>query len=97
MLKKLGLVAAGIVVGVVLTEILIEQEKKAAEGADNEAEKRSGHFAEICGNKVRMYEVKDGSFCGYSETREFESRDKAIEWVVKETDAKMVFKEDDGQ
>ena len=93
MLKKLGLVAAGIVVGVVLTEILIEQERRA----ESDAEKRSGLYAEVCGNKVRMYEVRDGSFCGYSETKEFESQDKAIEWVVKETDAKLVIKPEEEQ
>ena len=92
MLKRLGLVAAGIVVGVVLTEVLLEQERRESEAA--EAEKRNGHFAEISGNKVRMYEVRDGRFCGYTDTKEFESQEKAMEWVVKETDAKMVFQAD---
>ena len=92
MLKRVGLMALGVAAGLVLTGILIEQERRQAE--EEAAERKNGLFAEISGNKVRMYEVKDGHFCGYSETKEFESREKAMEWVVKETDAKMILKED---
>ena len=42
-----------------------------------------------------MYELKDGHFCGYTETKVFESSDKAMEWVVKETDAKLIIKGED--
>jgi hypothetical protein len=42
-----------------------------------------------------MYEVKDGHFCGYSETKVFESNEEAMDWVVKETDAKIIIKGED--
>ena len=35
--------------------------------------------------------VENGHFCGYHTTREFESQEKAVEWVVKETNAKLQF------
>lgn len=90
-MKRLGVMVVGVAVGLVITGMLIQQERQAAE-SNAEAEKRNGLFAEICGNTVRMYEVKDGRFCGYRETKVFESQEKAMEWVVKETDAKMVMK-----
>ena len=89
-MRKLGIMVVGVAVGLVITGMLIEQERQAAE--ENAAQKRNGLFAEICGNTVRMYEVKDGRFCGYKDTKVFESQEKAMEWVVKETDAKMVMK-----
>ena len=61
----------------------------------DEEEKKNGRFAEISGNTVRMYEVKDGHFCGYSETKVFESNEEAMDWVVKETDAKIIIKGED--
>lgn len=87
MIKRLGLVVAGVAVGIVLTELFMEQEKQREQ---EEAERKTGLFAEIDGNTVRMYEVKNGRFCGYTETKEFESQDQAMEWAVKETDAKIV-------
>lgn len=91
-MRKYGLVLVGVAVGLVLVELLHEQEKK--EAAADTGKKKNGLFAEICGNKVRFYEIKDGSFCGYSEEKVFESREKAMEWVVRETDAKIVFREE---
>ncbi len=95
MLKKAGLMAAGIVVGLVITGVLMEQERRREEEASGGAEKRNGLYAEISGNTVRMYELKDGHFCGYTETKVFESSEKAMEWVVKETDAKLIIKGED--
>ena len=94
MTRRIGTMAAGIVIGLVVTGILLyQEEKKAADGnADDSGDKRNGLFAEISGNKVRTYEVRDGRFCGYSETKSFESHDKALEWAVKETGAKIVIK-----
>ena len=94
MTRRIGTMAAGIVIGLVVTGILLYQEEKNASGenTDNSGDKRNGLFAEISGNKVRTYEVRDGRFCGYSETRSFESHDKALEWAVKETGAKIVIK-----
>ena len=92
MLKKAGLMAAGIVVGLVITGVLMEQERHREEESSGGAEKKNGLYAEISGNTVRMYELKDGHFCGYTETKVFESSDKAMEWVVKETDAKLIIK-----
>lgn len=91
MLKRVGLLAAGIVIGVVLTEILIEQEKTNQE---IEANRKNGMYAEVLNNTVRTYEIKNGSFCGYSDPIVFESQDKAIEWVLKETNAKLVLRQE---
>ena len=88
MYKKLGYLAAGVVVGLVVTGYLvnkeIQEEKEKAEGTVTE-----GLFAEVKGNTVRLYRVEGGRFCGYHETREFESQEKAVEWVMKETNAKL--------
>ena len=91
MLKRYALMAAGAVVGLVLVEVLLEQERKADE--NKERELRNGLFAEITGNTVRMYEVRDGSFCGYTETKVFESQAQAMEWAAKETRAKMIIRD----
>ena len=96
MLKRAGLMAAGIVIGLVATGILLEQERRETSGASgDQEEKKHGRCAEISGNTVRMYEVKDGHFCGYSETKVFESNEEAMDWVVKETDAKIIIKGED--
>lgn len=100
MLKRAGLMAAGIVVGLVITGVLLEQERRQASGSSDEmdkdaAEKKNGLFAEISGNTVRMYEVKDGHFCGYTDTKVFDSNDEAMEWVARETNAKIIIKEED--
>ena len=39
---------------------------------------------------MRLYEVKEGRFCGYTETKVFDDPSQAMEWVVRETDAKIV-------
>ena len=52
---------------------------------------KDGLFAEVRGNTVRLYKVENGRFCGYSEPKEFESSEAAVEWVIKETKAKLVF------
>jgi hypothetical protein len=84
------------VIGLVVTGILLEQERRETSRASGDHEKKkNGRFAEICGNTVRMYEVKDGHFCGYSETKVFESNEEAMDWVVKETDAKIIIKGED--
>ena len=88
MYKKLGYLAAGVVVGLVVTGYLvnkeIREEKEKEEGTVTE-----GLFAEVRGNTVRLYRVEGGRFCGYHETREFESQEQAVEWVMKETNAKL--------
>ena len=56
MLKKAGLMAAGIVVGLVITGVLMEQERRREEESSGGAEKKNGLYAEISGNTVRMYE-----------------------------------------
>ena len=52
--------------------------------------KQDGLFAEVQGNTVRTYKVENGRFCGYSEPKVFSSQEEAVEWVVKETNAKLV-------
>ena len=93
-MKRLGLLVAGVAVGLVLVEVLREQERlnESGHSPDDMEGKSDGLFADIDGKTVRMYEVKDGHFCGYTDTKEFESTEKAMEWVVKETNAKMVIK-----
>ena len=88
MYRKLGYLAAGVVVGLVVTGYLMNKEIR--EQNENAEELREdGLFAEVQGNTVRLYKVENGRFCGYQETREFESQEKAIEWVMKETKAKL--------
>lgn len=90
MYKRLGYLAAGVVVGLVVTGYLVNKEIR--EQKENAEEVREdGLFAEVQGNTVRLYKVENGRFCGYHETREFESQEKAVEWVMKETNAKLQF------
>ena len=88
MYRKLGYLAAGVVFGLVVTGYLvnkeIQEEKERAEGSVKE-----GLFAEVRGSTVRLYKVEGGRFSGCQETREFESQEAAIEWVMKETKAKL--------
>ena len=88
MYKRLGYLAAGVVVGLAVTGYLVKKEirekKEEAEGTVTE-----GLFAEVRGSTVRLYKVEGGRFCGYHETREFDSKEEAIEWVMKETNAKL--------
>jgi len=86
--KGLGYLAAGIAVGLLVTGYLIENEFHDEEAPDF---KKDVLFAEVRGNTVLMYKVEDGRFCGYSEPKVFESADKAVEWVMKDTNAKLVF------
>ena len=90
MYKRLGYLAAGVVVGLVVTGYLVNKEIR--EQKENAEEVREdGLFAEVQGNTVRLYKVENGRFCGYHEPREFESQEKAVEWVMKETNAKLQF------
>ena len=73
----------------------MEQERRREEESSGGAEKKNGLYAEISGSTVRLYELKDGHFCGYSDTKVFDSYEKAMEWVVKETDAKIIIKEEE--
>ena len=86
--KGLGYLAAGIAVGLLVTGYLVEKEIHDEQAPEV---KKDGLFAEVRGNTVRMYKVEDGRFCGYSEPKVFESSDKAVEWVMKDTNAKLVF------
>ncbi len=87
MIKRLGFLAVGIAVGLVVTGYLIEKEIQERETPDV---KQDGLFAEVQGNTVRTYKVENGRFCGYSEPKTFSSQEEAVEWVVKETNAKLV-------
>ena len=89
MVKRLGFLVAGIAVGVVLTELIVVNELREKEKEASSNIKKDGLFAEVQGNTVRLYKVEDGRFCGYTDTKEFESQEKAIDWVVKETNAKL--------
>lgn len=90
MMKRLGLLTAGVAVGFVLTGYLVTKEMRDKEAQNAPEVKQDGLFAEVQGSTVRLYKVENGHFCGYHETREFESQEKAVEWVVKETKAKLV-------
>ena len=88
MYKGLGYLAAGIAVGLIVTGLLIEKEISDSKADE---ERKDGQFAEVRGNTVRLYKVENGRFCGYSEPKVFEDGDKAVEWVLRETNAKLVF------
>ena len=88
MYRGLGYLAAGIAFGLLVTGYIVEKEIHK----DDEPEgNKDGLFAEVRGNTVRLYKVENGRFCGYSEPKEFESSEAAVEWVIKETKAKLVF------
>ena len=88
MYRGLGYLAAGIAFGLLVTGYIVEKEIHQ----DDEPEvNKDGLFAEVRGNTVRLYKVENGRFCGYSEPKEFESSEAAVEWVIKETKAKLVF------
>ena len=89
MIRNLGYLAAGVVVGLVVTGMIVNKEIRDQKEREEVIE--DGLFAEIQGNTVRLYKVEEGRFCGYHETREFESQEKAGEWVMKETNAKLQF------
>jgi hypothetical protein len=87
MIRNLGYLAAGVAVGLVLTGLIVNKEIR--EQNEKEEVIEDGLFAEVQGNTVRLYKVESGRFCGYHETREFDSKEEAIEWVMKETNAKL--------
>ena len=90
MIKRLGILATGVVVGAIITGLVVTKEIQKQEENADPGRKKDGLFAEVNGSTVRLYKVEDGHFCGYHETREFESPEKAVEWVVKDTNAKLV-------
>ena len=89
MIRNLGYLAAGVAVGLVLTGLIVNKEIR--DQKEREDVQEDGLFAEVQGSTVRLYKVENGHFCGYHETREFDSQEEAIEWVVKETNAKLQF------
>ncbi len=89
--RGLGYFAAGIVVGLVITGYIVTKEVREEQEPEV---KQDGLFAEVRGNTVRTYRVEDGRFCGYSEPKVFASQDQAVEWVVKETNAKLIIAEE---
>ncbi len=89
MIRNLGYLAAGVAVGLVVTGLIVS--KEICEHEPQEQELRDGLFAEVQGGTVRLYKVEGGRFCGYEQPREFESQEKAVEWVLKETNAKLQF------
>lgn len=91
MMKRLGFLAAGIAVGLVLTGYIATKEMQSKDPESSPEVKQDGLFAEINGSTVRLYKVENGHFCGYHETRQFDSPEEASEWVLKETNAKLVF------
>ena len=72
MIRNLGYLAAGVVFGLVVTGLIVNKEIHDQEEKEEVIE--DGLFAEIQGNTVRLYKVEEGRFCGYHETREFESQ-----------------------
>ena len=91
MMKKLGFLAAGIAVGLVITGYIATKEIQATKEESCPQVKQDGLFAELTGSTVRLYKVENGHFCGYHETREVDSPEEASEWVLRETKAKLVF------
>ena len=89
MIRNLGYLAAGVVAGLVLTGMIVN--KEIHDRKEKEEVQEDGLFAEVQGNTVRLYKVENGRFLGYHEIREFESQEKAVEWVVKETKARLQF------
>ena len=96
MMKRVGLLAAGIAIGLVLSAYLISKEQENAAGGSEERQpqvKQDGLFDEVHGSTVNVYKVEDGHFLGYTETKEFGSKEEAIDWVTKETKAKLLITE----
>ena len=89
MIRNFGYLAAGVAVGLVVTGLIVNREIR--DQKEREEVIGDGLFAEIQGSTVRLYKVEDGRFCGYHETHRFESQEKAVEWVMKETNAKLQF------
>ena len=65
MYKRLGYLAAGIVVGALITGYLVNNEIRSKMDEKEPETKHDGLFAEVCGSTVRLYKVEDGRFCGY--------------------------------
>ena len=91
MYRRLGYLVAGIAVGALLTGYLVTKEIQQKTEEQQPATQQDGLFAEVNGSTVRLYKVEAGRFCGYHETREFDSQEEAVEWVLKETKAKLQF------
>ena len=91
MYRRLGYLVAGIAVGALLTGYLDTKEIQQKTEEQQPATQHDGLFAEVNGSTVRLYKVEAGRFCGYHETREFDSQEEAVEWVLKETKAKLQF------
>ncbi|MCR5811080.1 MAG: hypothetical protein K6G34_06730 [Lachnospiraceae bacterium] len=89
MYRRIGYLAAGVVFGLVVTGLIVNKEIRDQQ--QKEEIREDGLFAEVQGNTIRLYKVENGRFCGYHETREFESQEKAVDWVTKETNAKLQF------
>ena len=90
MYRRLGYLAAGIAVGALLTGYLVTKEIQKMEEKEPDT-KQDGLFAEVTGSTVRLYKVEKGRFCGYHVIRKFDSQEEAVEWVLKETKAKLQF------
>lgn len=91
MYKRLGYLAAGIVVGALITGYLVNNEIRSKMDEKEPETKHDGLFAEVCGSTVRLYKVEDGRFCGYHVIRKFDTQEEAVEWVLKDTNAKLQF------
>ena len=91
MYKRLGYLAAGIVVGALITGYLVNNEIRSKMDEKEPETKHDGLFAEVSGSTVRLYKVEDGRVCGYHVIRKFDSQEEAVEWVLKDTNAKLQF------
>ena len=91
MYKRLGYLAAGSVVGALSTGYLVDNEIRSKMDEKEPETKHDGLFAEVSGSTVRLYKVEDGRFCGYHVIRKFDSQEEAVEWVLKDTNAKLQF------
>ena len=91
MYKRLGYLAAGIVVGALITGYLVNNELRSNMDEKEPETKHDGLVAEVSCSTVRLYKVEDGRFCGYHVIRKFDSQEEAVEWVLKDTNAKLQF------
>ena len=89
MFKRLGFLAAGIAVGALLTGYLVTNELRQRMDEQEPDTKHDGLSAEVNGSTVRLYKVEDGRLCGYHVIRKFDTQEEAIEWVIKDTNAKL--------